>query len=209
MAIVVEDGTGSLASESYVSVADAVTYATNHGLVFDGDFPSSEAALRGATAFIDYRYRLRFPGIRTNRRLQALEWPRSGAFYYTSSYLGESPYFVDPSAFYPFDIIDEHTIPPEIINATCVAATIELAAPGTLVTGGSSSTTTGAVTGGAITKLKAGSVEIDYSAGSPLTISSSSSGRVSGTSLIELPVLGVLSALLSPATMYTARAVRA
>jgi hypothetical protein len=156
--LIIETGSGSLASESYVSVADAQIYADNHGLTFEGiNLPPLEAALRRASSYIDFKYRLRFPGFRTNRHLQALEWPRSGAFYFTPSYIGESPYFVDPNAFYPFDFIDQHAIPIEIINATCVAATIEAGNPGSLVVGGVAPGTTG----GMITKLKAGSVEVD------------------------------------------------
>jgi hypothetical protein len=196
VSLIIETGTGDPTSESYASVATAVTYAANHGLSFDGtDVPASEAALRRATSYIDFKYRLRFPGFRTNRHLQATEWPRSAAFYFTPSYIGESPYFVDPNAFYPFDFIATNSIPIEIINATCVAAVIELANPGTLVMGGIAPGTTG----GTITKTKAGSVEIDYSGGTPLSISSPIVGQ---------PVLAVLLTLLSPGSAYTARGAR-
>jgi hypothetical protein len=195
VSLIVETGTGDPTSESYASVATAMLYAANHGLSFDGVPPESEAALRRATSYLDFKYRLRYPGFRTNRHLQALEWPRSAAFYFTPSYIGESPYFVDPNAFYPFDFINTNVIPIEIINATCVAATIEWATPGALVMGG----VTPGTTGGMITKTKAGSVEIDYSGGIPLSLSSP---------IVGAPVLAVLLTLLSPGSAYTARGAR-
>src|ERR1017187_2727519 len=196
MALIVENGSGLPNADAYVSIADCVAYAANHGLTFDGiAIPASEAAIRRATEYVDFKYRLRFPGFRTNRHLQTREWPRSAAFYFTPSYIGESPYFVDPNAFYPFDFIAINAIPIEIINATCVAAVIELANPGTLVMGGVEPGTTG----GMITKTKAGSVEIDYSGGTPLSLHSQ---------IVGAPVLAVLLTLLSPGSVYTARGAR-
>lgn len=140
MTLVVEDGSGISGAESYVSVADCVTYAENHGLAFsDDDETAAEAALRRATTYLDNTYRARFPGYRRNFRAQALEWPRT-------SVLDISGYPV------PYD-----QVPIEIVNATCEAAVRELAAPGGLSPD---------VTPGGIAKsLKAGSVQIEYAIG--------------------------------------------
>jgi hypothetical protein len=155
MALVVEDGTGKADAESYVSVANAVIYATKHGSVFPGtDVPGSEAALRNATAYIDNTYRTRFTGYRTHRRDQALEWPRVGAYVYTPNTSADVAYAggYDPA----YDYLDQDEIPVEIINATCEAAIRELASPGSLAPD--------LDRGGAVKMLKAGSVEIEYGA---------------------------------------------
>lgn len=153
MALVVEDGTGKADAESYVSVADAVTYATKQGATFPGtDVPGSEAALRRATAYIDNTYRTRFTGYRTYRRDQALEWPRVGAYVYIPNNASDMAYAggYDPA----YDYIGQNVIPIEIINATCEAAVRELATPGSLAPD--------LDRGGSVKMLKAGSVEIQY-----------------------------------------------
>ncbi|MFA5595937.1 MAG: DnaT-like ssDNA-binding protein [Pusillimonas sp.] len=79
MALIVESGVGLDDAESYVSVADATTYAAKMGhsawSAVSVTDTQREAALRQATAYIDSRYRFR------GKRLtdtQALEWPRDG-----------------------------------------------------------------------------------------------------------------------------------
>lgn len=115
MALTVEDGTGVAGAESYVSVADCADYATARGLTFPvSPENEAEAALRVATAWIDGKYRTRFPGSRTNGRSQGLEWPRTDA--------------TDASG----EDIAEDEIPVEIISATCEAAIRELASAGSL-----------------------------------------------------------------------------
>ena len=65
MALTVEDGTGLVGADSYVSVADCETYCDARGLTFSGAATADkEAALRRATASIDAMYRSRFPGQR-------------------------------------------------------------------------------------------------------------------------------------------------
>ena len=74
MALIVEDGTGLGTSESYVSVADAGTYCTNHGLsAWTGTDAVKEAALRNATQYIDTTYNFRSA---KSYQYQALEFPR-------------------------------------------------------------------------------------------------------------------------------------
>ena len=74
MSLIVEDGTGMADAESYLSVADLKTYATNRGISYAGISDSTlEQKLRLATTYIDTRYRYR--GNRSNGT-QALEYPR-------------------------------------------------------------------------------------------------------------------------------------
>lgn len=79
MALVVEDGSGLSAAESYVSVADADARQTALGnTAWTGTDAAKEQALRRATAFMEQRYRSRWKGTRL-LRAQALSWPRYGA----------------------------------------------------------------------------------------------------------------------------------
>lgn len=164
MALTVEDGTGLAAAESYVSVSDCEAYCTAKGLVFaSGSTTDKETALRRATDAIDAIYRSRFPGVRRKYRNQAKEWPRLGA--------------ADASGYpVPYD-----AVPVEIKNATCEAAVRELAEAGTMAPD--------LDRGGAIRRIKAGSVEVEYganaSAGSVFTV-----------------IDGLLSGLLRPASVY-------
>lgn len=170
MTLIVEDGTGRADAESYVSVADAAAYATARGLTFPA-LPNddAEAALRRATMWIDATYAPRFSGARLKRRAQALAWPRVGATD------------VDCNA------IASNEIPSEITAATSEAAVREFAKPGSLAPN--------LKRGGAIKRVKAGSVEVEYSAGA-------ASSTMFGT------IDGILSGLLGVPSAYTARAVR-
>jgi hypothetical protein len=81
VALIVEDGTIVAGAESYISVADADTYFTaranaTRDALADAD---KEAALRKATDYMTGRYGLRWKGERVSE-LQALDWPRSGAY---------------------------------------------------------------------------------------------------------------------------------
>lgn len=75
MALVVEDGTGKVDSESYISVADATTY---HAARNNPDWlliTDKEAALRKATDYMIQVYRSLWQGYRSITA-QALDWPR-------------------------------------------------------------------------------------------------------------------------------------
>lgn len=195
MSLTVEDGTGLANADSYVSGADCLTYCTNRGLTFTND-AAGEQALRRATAAIDNRYRPRFVGYRSHRRLQALEWPRTGAFYYTPQ-AGDMPFgtlgghgygYGYGYGLYEYDQIASDHIPVEIINATCEAAVRELADPGCLAPD--------LDRGNAIHMIKAGSVSVEYEAGAP---------RMT----VFVGIEAALSALLTPPTPFSGRAVRA
>jgi hypothetical protein len=74
MALIVEDGTGLDTAESYISVVDAATYCTAHGLTaWTGTDGVKESALRNATQYIDTMYNFRSA---KTYYLQALEFPR-------------------------------------------------------------------------------------------------------------------------------------
>lgn len=133
MTLIVEDGTPLSNSESYVSEATFKTYADNHGFDYSAysDLQIEQAARR-ATQFID-SYRFRFPGYRTLARLQALEWPRIGAYTDLPSY-GRGQILIEQFYYDPgFNYIAPNVIPIEIINAQCEAMGRELAIPGYLL----------------------------------------------------------------------------
>lgn len=176
MSIIVEDGTGLANANSYVSVADADAYHAARGNATWTEASTSPdqgktAALARATAAIDAIYGMRFPGTKINGRDQALQWPREDAF----------------------DIngleIDADAVPTEIKQATFEAALRELVTTGSMMPD--------LERGGAVKRLKAGSVEVEYGG-------SATPGTV--FSLID----GILAVLIGPSggAGYTAKAAR-
>lgn len=136
----VEDGSGVEDADSYVEVADAVTYCTARGLTFEGSpAAAAEAALIRASAAIDARYSASYPGDRANGRSQGLQWPRTGAY--------------DASGW----LIPEDEIPIEVIHATIEAAVREFAVPNSMMPD--------LERGGEIQSIRAGSVGITYASG--------------------------------------------
>lgn len=144
MAFVVETGAGLSTANSYVSVADFETFATDHGYTLSGTSTQKEQALVRATAYIDGTFRSMFGGVRTHGRDQALEFPRSG--------------LVDREGWG----IDSDEMPAELKNATCEAAKRELASSGSLVPDIKAG-------GGVLKRVKAGSVEVEYDNDGSLT----------------------------------------
>lgn len=104
MAIIVETGTGASNSESYASVADALTYHANRGNDTWATITTTqqEQALRRATDFIEQRYNLAWQGYRSSST-QALSWPRNSVT--VNGY-----------------VIGSALIPQILINATCEMA---------------------------------------------------------------------------------------
>ena len=155
---------GAQDADSYVSVDDAAAYAAKKGLSFPASpAEPAEQALRRATAWLDSTYRIRFPGAATDV-WQSLEWPRAGVIY-----RGQP--------------LDEDVIPQQIKDATCEAAVREMAEPGSLAPD--------LERGGAVKRLKAGSVEVEYADGADLTTTFTT-------------IDGLLSGLLLPAKGKTA-----
>lgn len=110
MALIVEDGSIVAGAESYVSVADALTYHTNRGnaawLAVATD-TIREQLLRKATDYMMQMYTERWKGYRKSGA-QSLDWPRS--FVYAQSYvqaqgLGAYPY-----------LVPDTIVPPEVKN---------------------------------------------------------------------------------------------
>ena len=112
MPLIVEDGTGKPDADSYVSLAIAKKYHADRGSTVWGGAHDAEqeAALRRATTLIDARYHTIWPGVRTNGRNQALDWPRTNA--------------MDSSGY----LFAGNEIPREIMLATLEAAVQEISA---------------------------------------------------------------------------------
>lgn len=140
--MIVEDGSSILDADSYVSLDDAIDYCANRGLAFTAS-PSvlGEAALVRASAAIDARYSVAYPGYRKAGRDQGLHWPRAAAY--------------DSDGW----LIRDNEIPVEIARATIEAAVRELADPNSMMPD--------LERGGQISSLRAGSVGITYSASAP------------------------------------------
>jgi hypothetical protein len=142
MSIVLEDGSGILNANSYVTEEEFDTYCDDRDITADdGD---AEAALIRAAVALDGKYRMKYPGYRTVGRLQGLEWPRTAAYDYEGL------------------TIDTDEIPLEIKNAQCELALRELTEPGSL--------TPDLERGGNIRSIRAGSVGIDYSGSTVMTV---------------------------------------
>lgn len=78
MTLIVEDGTGTLASESYASVDFADTYHSNRGNIAwtSTSLTNKEAALRRSTDYMVQAYRQLWKGYKV-LTTQALDWPRT------------------------------------------------------------------------------------------------------------------------------------
>lgn len=79
MALTVEDGSGKSDADSYLSVAGADTYHTNHSGSSNwsgADTATKEKALRLATQYLDMVYFDRWQGARVSQD-QRLDWPRA------------------------------------------------------------------------------------------------------------------------------------
>jgi hypothetical protein len=78
MALIVEDGSGKSDADSYLSVADADTYHTNHSGSTDWSGAATavkEKSLRLATQYLNIRFNGLWKGYKATD-LQALAWPR-------------------------------------------------------------------------------------------------------------------------------------
>lgn len=170
---------GSPDRVQYVSAAEATSYHTARGnTAWTGTDDVKNAALIRASQAIDAMYGSKFPGQKMGGRDQQLAWPRE---------MWDSSFVTDNEG---FDIPNDE-IPQEICDATCEAALRELTDPGSMMPD--------LERGGAVTKLAAGSVEIDYATNAPAKTT---------FSIID----GILSGLLGNVTtggIVFARAVRA
>ena len=107
MTLVVEDGTGKVNAESYVSVTDADTYHSNLGNAdWTGVTAVKEAALRKATQYMQQMYSDRWTGYR-NTSTQALDWPRE---------------YVEIKGLRYTEYVEDTDIPQEMVNACAALA---------------------------------------------------------------------------------------
>jgi hypothetical protein len=133
MSIVVEDGTGLLTAESYLSLVGFGRYwdARNPDFDYSGFSDEQiEGALRRATSYLDGRYRGRWPGNTVKGRAQALAWPRTGSL--TPS---NTPFTFLISKFAQDadgNDIDNVSVPREIAAACAELAAREVIEPGVL-----------------------------------------------------------------------------
>ncbi len=140
MTIVVEDGTGIVDAESYVTVAfadaywDARTHTDEYTTWTAGTTALKEGALREATAYLDSNWSSYYLGNRAGY-LQGLHWPRTEA-------------------------IDESGLPVPSLPLVLQHAACELAARAY-----SARLAADDARGGKIKSLKAGSVAIEYTEG--------------------------------------------
>lgn len=83
MSLIVEDGTEIAGAESFISVADSLTYHSNLGNNTWATITTTqqEQALRRATKYMTQVYGPRWSGVRM-AATQSLDWPRSGAYAY-------------------------------------------------------------------------------------------------------------------------------
>ena len=83
MALTVETGGGVTGADSYVAVADVLTFATDYGVDPTGFKALSTAAKEGATRMaavvLDSRWRRFYPGLKRTKT-QGLMWPRIEAY---------------------------------------------------------------------------------------------------------------------------------
>jgi hypothetical protein len=162
MAIVVEDGAGLTDAVAYATVQNVLDYATARGLLFSGSTTLQEQAIVRATTYLDARYRGRFDGYPTRLRDQSLAWPRSGCYDVEGV------------------LIASNIVPREIIAATAESAIRELATPGALAPDYER--------GGAVKRLKAGSVEVEYAEGaSPETVMTAIDNLLAGLLPVKRP----------------------
>lgn len=120
---------------AYYGTADGLTaYADGVGMTMPAG--NAAAALTRASGWLDGRYGRRFPGARAGGFSQERAWPRTGA---TTAEGFEVP---------------ANVVPPAIVAATYEAALRELAGPGSL--------SPDYLASDAVTKFKAGSVELTF-----------------------------------------------
>lgn len=153
---------------NYGTAAGYKAWADARGTSYAGytDDEIAQALVR-ATSYIDGAYRASFPGYKTERRGQALEWPRTGA----TDAVGEA--------------LATDEVPVEIENATYEGAARELAEPGSL-------NPDIAAGGGGIKREKVGPLETEYfSNGSMSATFTAIDQALSGLLALRSPYVGV------------------
>lgn len=78
MTLIIEDGTGIVGAESYISVADAQSRAALFGWDFPTDETEAEQVLRQGALYLE-QYRNRYQGYKL-KATQGLQFPRVGVY---------------------------------------------------------------------------------------------------------------------------------
>lgn len=189
MSVVVEDGSCVEGANSYLSVADFKAYADARGFSYAGksDDEIGQALIR-ATSWLDATYRARWPGVRTYGALQSLLWPRKAGSVVNGEYVPDA--YLTTVTDSEGIAIATTSIPSALKSAVAEAALRELTSPGSLAPD--------LERGGAIKRIQAGPVEVEYS-----------NTAAAGTTFTVID--GILAGLIctGSASPYTARAVRA
>lgn len=133
MAFTVEDGSGVAGANSYVSVADARSYALDRGLTLPDDALACEQALVKAADYLDTHYENRLQG-RPVATDQTMQWPRQYVY------------------------VDSRLLSYTAIPARVVAAQIEAAVA---ITAGVDLSPSG-VTSAPVKRTRVGSLETEY-----------------------------------------------
>jgi hypothetical protein len=152
--LVVEDGTGIANANSYVDRDYVDAYHLEMGNTdwvmksstyesdpSESDLDGDRAMIRGARS-LDRIFGNSWKGLQTFYGTQGLNWPRTGVDYEGNA-------------------IERNELPRELKHAQCEAALREKVSPGSLLPD--------LERGGAIRKVKAGSVEVVYESGAPST----------------------------------------
>jgi len=119
MALIVEDGTGLAAAESYASASFADSYFAGRlpdAEWVDKDAEEKERALRRAADYMVQRYRMRWLGYRA-QNAQRLDWPR-----------GDVPKPDTPGGYGGYPAYYAHNVVPELVmEAQCELAVRHIA----------------------------------------------------------------------------------
>ena len=159
MTLIVEDGTIVASAESFVTVAEFKTFATNQGVTAaaEADDDQVEVALRKAAQYMQQKFRLFWRGSMVDAT-QRLSWPRRGVpvvDFFDPFYTNASV----PLSFQDTYYIGENVIPPEVKECQ------NLLALATIDSAGASSGSLQPAYGRMTKREKAGDLEVEYMTG--------------------------------------------
>lgn len=170
--LIVEDGTGlNPSANSYATRAEIDAYHAEMGNTAwvarptspaspQPEEPLGDAAIIRATRAIDRLFGTKFKGLRTQFRIQPLEWPRMGVeFYADGSGVEIDEESIDINA--NENLFPDNEIPVMLKHAVAEAALRELASAGAM--------TPDLDRGGEIKKVQAGPVSVEYKDSAPAT----------------------------------------
>lgn len=121
MTIVVETGAGLSTAETYIGVAESLTYHADRGNAAWAALTTAqqEQALRRATEYMMQVYRLRWKGVRM-KSTQALDWPRA--------YVYLEPVITGANLEFP-NLVASNIVPVEVARACAELALLSVSGP--------------------------------------------------------------------------------